>query len=206
LGAGLTWAYQVGSARLGVVDLFACEISTLCRVAAALDTVRGHVGRFKEGPQANNSQTPDEFLTRPFTSEEDYFPVFQSNSRDLEVLEARVVAYITEFYTYMKAARDVQRALAQIKPPTRELSPPERVGRWHETSRNIVYMLYLGLESARNAVCQLVEFEPELAERIVVILISELEAYCFLCGQFAKEDARRQRILLRERDYRKLVH
>ena len=44
----------------------------------------------------------------------------------------------------------------------------------------------------------------DLAERIVVILISELEAYCFLCGQFAKEDVRRQRILLRERDYRKL--
>ena len=32
LGGALTWGYQVGSARLGGVDLFACEISTLCRV------------------------------------------------------------------------------------------------------------------------------------------------------------------------------
>jgi hypothetical protein len=35
IGCGvLAWTYQTGSARLGVVDLFACEIATLCRVAA----------------------------------------------------------------------------------------------------------------------------------------------------------------------------
>src|SRR5271155_4572263 len=39
-GAVLAWAYQVGSARLGVVDLFACEISPLCRVAAVVGSVR----------------------------------------------------------------------------------------------------------------------------------------------------------------------
>ena len=33
VGAVIAWAYQSGSARLGVIDLFACEISTLCRVA-----------------------------------------------------------------------------------------------------------------------------------------------------------------------------
>ena len=35
IGCGvLARTYQSGSARLGVVDLFACEIATLCRVAA----------------------------------------------------------------------------------------------------------------------------------------------------------------------------
>jgi hypothetical protein len=31
-GTIVAWAYQTGSKRLGVVDLFACEIVTLCRV------------------------------------------------------------------------------------------------------------------------------------------------------------------------------
>lgn len=40
VGCGvLAWTYQAGSARLGVVDLFACEIATLCRVCAVTDVV-----------------------------------------------------------------------------------------------------------------------------------------------------------------------
>jgi hypothetical protein len=205
LGAALTWGYQVGSARLGVVDLFACEISTLCRVASAVDVVRQYVERFKQGPaesassNAGGLSSVNSSAQRPFTSEENYFPVFASNSRDLEALEARVVIRITEFYTYMKAVRDMQRALAQVKPEA------DKLGEWREDMRNIVYMLYLGLESARYAICLLVEFEPEQIERVIVILISELEAYRFLCGQFSENDVRRKRILLRERDYQSLV-
>jgi hypothetical protein len=120
-------------------------------------------------------------------------------------LEARVVIYITEFYTYMKAVRDMQRAFAQIKPEDAGSGESTvSVDDWHEAVRNIVYMLYLGLESARYAICLLVEFEPEQMERTIVVLISELEAYRFLCSQFTGDDVRRQRILLRERDYRKL--
>jgi hypothetical protein len=204
LGAALTWGYQVGSARLGVVDLFACEISTLCRVVSAVDVVRQYVDRFKQGPTANASSdagSPEVsgLAQRPFTSEENYFPVFATNSRDLEALEARVVIRITEFYTYMKAVRDMQRALAQVKPET------DKLDEWREAVRNIVYMLYLGLESARHAICLLVEFKPEQIERVIVILISELEAYRFLCGQFSEDDVRRERILLRQRDYQTLV-
>ncbi len=44
-GALVAWAYQTGSARLGVVDLFACEISTLCRVTTVLDAVTGMINR-----------------------------------------------------------------------------------------------------------------------------------------------------------------
>jgi hypothetical protein len=31
-GAALNWTYQSGSRRIGAVDLFACEISVICRV------------------------------------------------------------------------------------------------------------------------------------------------------------------------------
>jgi hypothetical protein len=38
-GPILGWTYQTGSKRLGIVDLFACEIVTLCRVGAIVDFV-----------------------------------------------------------------------------------------------------------------------------------------------------------------------
>jgi len=195
----LAWAYQAGSARLGVVDLFACEISTLCRVVLVVDTVRHYVDRFD--PASRN--TPDgarkpNLPMHGFTSQENYFPVFENNARELEALEARVVINITAFYTYMKAVRDSQRALAEIVPQTSEPVPAS----YHDAMRNLVYMLFLGLESARHAISDLVEFEPEKAERTIVVLISELEAYRFLCGQFTDErDIRHQRLILRASDY-----
>jgi uncharacterized membrane protein len=48
-GAILAWAYQVGSARLGVVDLFACEIDTLCRMTTIVDMVGRQVALFEAG-------------------------------------------------------------------------------------------------------------------------------------------------------------
>jgi len=167
LGAVLTWAYQAGSARLGVVDLFACEISTLCRVAAIVNTVRRAVDRFMQGPRgepsrSGGSHTPG---AHAFTSQESYFPVFDSSVRDLQTLEARVVINITAFYTYMKAVRDSMRALAEIGPqpaePNSAATDTPTAGSWHEAARNVVYMLFLGLESARHSIAHLVEFQPE---------------------------------------------
>ena len=41
-GAGnVSWAYLNASKRLGVVDLFACEIGTLCRVSARFPLTPG---------------------------------------------------------------------------------------------------------------------------------------------------------------------
>jgi hypothetical protein len=199
-GAVLAWAYQVGSARLGLVDLFACEISTLCRVATVVDSVGRSVDRFNKDPPvepagADKSSAP----ARAFTSEEDYFPVFGANARDLQTLEARVVINITAFYTYMKAVRDSARASAEIG------AQPGGAEARRAALRDIVYMMFLGLESARHAIADLVEFEPEEAERTIVILISELEAYRFLCGQFDGADMRRQRIALRASDYQEIV-
>jgi hypothetical protein len=210
-GAIVAWAYQVGSARLGVVDLFACEISTLCRVVTVVDAVRRSVDRFDQGPLgaragADEARAP----TRAFTSQENYFPVFDSNARDLQALEARVVINITAFYTYMKAVRDSARALPDAgTPPAAADSPSDQgpaAAAWRQTNSDFIYMMFLGLESARRAIGDLVEFEPEEAERTVVILISELEAYRFLCRQFTdKQDVHRQRIILRDTEYRAIV-
>lgn len=80
-GAIVAWAYQVGSARLGVIDLFACEISTLCRVAAVSDTVRRRIDKFNEGPDVQTFG-PSSSHAAIFASEENYFPVFEANTRD----------------------------------------------------------------------------------------------------------------------------
>jgi hypothetical protein len=225
VGGVIAWAYQVGSARLGVVDLFACEISTLCRVLAALDSVRARVEAFGQGPAASSVLIPAPGLvqsldpvtirppaepTQPFTSQEDYFPVFTANNHDLQTLEASTVITITEFYTYMKAARDGMRALADVAPDADDLAPPPpqgpAPGPWRGGQRNILYMLFLGMEAARHAIGHLVEFEPEKAERTIVGLLSELEAYRFLCFQYTDpKDVHRRRIVLREDDYRHVV-
>src|SRR5262249_22479224 len=158
------------------------------------------------GDAAGNSQSPG----RHFTSEENYFPVFESNTRDLQTLEARVVINITAFYTYMKAVRDSMRALmdmspslakSESRPDSPSISTP-----WQDAARNVIYMMFLGLESARKAIADLVEFEPEKAERKIVILISELEAYRFLRDQFVDEqDIRYQRLALRYDVYQEVV-
>jgi hypothetical protein len=40
------WAFQAANTRFGVVDLFAAEIATLCRVAAVADFVPNYVRRY----------------------------------------------------------------------------------------------------------------------------------------------------------------
>jgi hypothetical protein len=208
-GLLLGWAYQTGSARLGVVDLFACEISTLCRITTVLDSVKRLVDRFNVGPQPDSSSSGAAPAAQ-FISEENYFPVFDACVRDLQTLDAEVVINIAAFYTYMKAGRDSMRSLAGISPEASDLAaPPSQSavqGPWHDAARNVLYLLYLGLESARKSIKDLVEFEPELMERTIVILISELDAYGFLRAQFTqKDDPRHERIEMRIADYQQLV-
>lgn len=209
-GAVLAWAYQAGSARLGIVDLFACEIGTLCRVAAVVDSARRWVEVFQHGSPRRDPAANSESPARRFTSEENYFPVFESNTRDLQTLEARVVVNITAFYTYMKAVRDSVRALMDMPSspaePQPQTGPSSTSTPWHEAARNVIYMMFLGMESARYAIADLVEFEPDEAERTIVILLSELEAYRFLRDQFADvQDIRYQRLALRDAVYREVV-
>ena len=88
LGGGvLARTYQTGSARLGVVDLFACEIATLCRVGAVVDMVQRYVTLFEKGLQVGQPHVVDGELpsdTSRFTSQESYFPVLDVSVKDLE--------------------------------------------------------------------------------------------------------------------------
>ena len=211
-GVIVGWAYQTASTRLGIVDLFACEISTLCRVGTIFDIGKRYVDTYDRGP---TPARPSAAASDKFVSQEEYFPVFDSNSRDLQQLEASVVNNITEFYTYMKAMRDSLRKLSKM--PTQPAAigaqaagAADKRDAWHMALVNVIYLLYLGYESARKAVNDLIEFQPARAERSIVILLTELKCYAFLREHFTSDDLRRKRLELREdgyrRDIRKLYH
>ena len=52
--------------------------------------------------------------SQSFVSQEEYFPIFEHNSSDLESLEALVVQSITEYYTYMKASSQIRKMTVAI--------------------------------------------------------------------------------------------
>jgi hypothetical protein len=205
VGCGvLAWTYQTGSARLGVVDLFACEIATLCRVAAVVDMVPRYIALFRAGPGSSEPlHTIDGDMPTDgrFTSQESYFPVFESSVKDLQPLEAGVVDNVTAFYTYMKVMRDSLRKLAEIHPPADGSSGADE---WRRAICNVIYMQFLGLESARKAIRDLVEFEPTEAEDTFTILLSELVAYGFLREQFTG-DLKQRRLEARDESYRREI-
>jgi hypothetical protein len=193
LGAVLAWAYQVGSARLGVVDLFACEIDTLCRVVTVTGASETLTHRFDAGgTDTAPAAAPQRQVASPtkgsgFNSVENYFPILDNNSRDLQNLEADVVTNITAFYTFMKTVRDM----------LRKLSDPE-ASKSRDEVNNLLYMLYLALESGRKSMDDLVEFEPAHTERTVVILLSELEAYEFLRSHYSTDgESHHERLVIR---------
>ena len=114
--------------------------------------------------------------------------------KDLQALEADVVKHVTAFYTYMKVMRDTLRKLADIKPPAAGGRPDDD---WHRAICSVIYMQFLGLESARKAIKDLVEFEPTQAEDMITVLLSELLAYGFLREQF-RGDLRQRRLEARD--------
>jgi hypothetical protein len=184
-GVILAWAHQRGSNRLGIVDLFACEIDTLCRVVTVIDLVRQLV-------QCRSEKA----VPAHFNSQENYFPILDGNSSDLQSLEASVVVNITAFYTFMKTVRDKFRSGGDMQTEAQR----------EDLRTNLIYMLYLGLESGRKAMRDLVEFEPACTERTMVILISELTAYHFLRQRYRNSDEVHYfRLVLRAPGYKRLV-
>ena len=83
--------------------MFACEIDTLCRVVTVVEMVK------------NLTDSPQDSVPQHFTSEENYFPILDGNTNDLQSREANVVINITAFYTYMKTVRDSFRKGADIR-------------------------------------------------------------------------------------------
>lgn len=197
-GAVVAWVYRTASVRLGVVDLFASEIITLCRVGTTVDLIEHCIGALEcTGSAENRKETKrDHYTPYQFTSQEEYFPIFSSNSRDLEVLEADVVTNVAAFYTYMKVARDYLRRIGNIQ--------LQNITEWGETWRNIIYMEFLAYETARRAIDDLVEYEPRHVENTIIILLTEVVAFRFLLDKFDR-DFRSARLRLRLPGYREIA-
>jgi hypothetical protein len=200
----LAWTYQSGSKRLGVVDLFACEIVTLCRVGTIVDLVpkliAAHEKLSSSAPADPPSGHQQDISLGRFTSQENYFPVFEGNNKDLQILEADVVINVTAFYTYMKALRDQFRRLSDLGVGA-ELNQQKSA-----VLVNAIYMAFLAYESARKTIVEMIEYEPTQAEAMVTSLVSELSAYGFLTKWFDTEtDIRGRRLALRAKGYRELV-
>jgi len=208
----LAWAYQAGSKRLGVVDLFACEIATLCRVGTVARFIHNLIAQHKAvgsnrsvDVQDSAAGAPDSAKALRFSSEENYFPVFEGNAKDLQILDADVVNNVTAFYTYMKATRDMLRRLSDLR--------AAKAGEQEERKAilNLIYMVFLAYESARLSIDQLIEFDPTHAECKMVILFTELPAYRFLldklpddqieCDDQSDCDVRAKRLDLRWDSY-----
>ncbi len=201
--AMIAWAYLTAATRLGVVDLFACEMRTVCRVGTAFDIATAYIIRRQQciaKTDAGHGDLPLEERSQKssnsqgFVSQENYFPVFESNSHDLEALEATVVGHITEFYTYMKVVRDLLRKV--------EDEPAKSAQALYAS---VIYVLFLGYESARLAIKELIEFEPTKAENMMMILLTELECYTFLCQHYEDDDLRIERLALRFPSYKEDV-
>jgi hypothetical protein len=183
--AVLNWTYQTGSKRIGGVDLFACEISAICRVSFVMNFANTCVMWAKK--------TADVASLCKFTSEEEYTPVYDKCLPDLQPLDVEVVTNVTEFYTYRKTMMDLLRRIAVAK------EDKERDGLLIQ----MIYMQFLMYESARHAIDELVEFEPNKAESLVNILSSELPLYGFLRECYDPGDYRYDRLCLRETQYQK---
>jgi len=100
---------------------------------------------------------------------------------------------------------DSVRTLIDVRDAMRAL-PGKTTQERHNAARDLVYLLYLGLESGRKAIEDLVEFEPQQAERTIVVLLSELVAYCFLRCEFSDpNDMRCKRLEMRKRVYEQKI-
>ena len=187
LGAALAvigWAYQAANSRFGVADLFAAEIVTICRVAAVADMMAHYVKLFDA-----SAKFP------PFKSTKDYLIAFDSNSKELEVLDGDVIRYVTQFYIYMKAYQDMLERGAD----------PEHAS-WRDSALTIIYNAFLAFESARQAITVLLDNPVERKEYVLTTLLSELPAYLLLLREIRDTDGvRKQRVESRRDTYRRLI-
>src|ERR1700757_2487039 len=84
-GLIISWAYKAASRRLGIIDLFGCEIGTLCRVGTIFDVGTRYVQVYKGQTGAIDDGAEKRDSSDKYTSQEDYFPIFDNNSSDLQL-------------------------------------------------------------------------------------------------------------------------
>jgi hypothetical protein len=193
-GGVLSWVYQTGSNRLGTVDLFACEISAICRSCFVVDLGRATVAMLSQ-PFGQNP--------RNFASVEQYTPVCDKVLPDLQPLGVTVIEAVTEFYNYRSAMMDYLRAAVAET----DSCPMHR-----HLVVMMLYMQFLMYESAHNAIHELIEFEPNREESLINILCCGLSVYKFLRSApdfrdraTGKPDYRAKRLELRAETYSKDV-
>lgn len=160
----LNWVYQSANRRLGVVDLFANEITALCIVCLVTDFAKKAV-TMRCRVQKDGNQIPESFEVS-----ESYTPIYDKSASDLQSLNSNVVAAITQFYTYRRTMVDCLHS-AMAKTDANVAVPQYD---------QMIYMQFLMYECARSVVHELVEFEPDKAENLVTVLCSELPLVTFL--------------------------
>lgn len=193
--AALNWAYRSASRRIGAVDLFACEISVICRVSLVIDFATECVDQSRQlAGQDRSSHCSQSEAFKRFTGEEHYTPVYDKNLSDLEPLNVNVVTSVTEFYTYRKVMVDYLRAILAAA-DTKQCD---------DLWLRMIYMQFLMYESGRLAIDRLIEFEPNRAESKINILCSELVLYAYLCTRY-EGTYQGARLQLRFEQYARIV-
>jgi hypothetical protein len=191
----IAWAYLAANVRLGIVDLFAAELFTLCKAAA--------VGQFV--PKLIEWNERGDAPQYPLVAQQDYMTAFNNNAKDLELLDGDVVKHVTTTYVYFKVLTD---KLARLHSPSKVRSDS---GSRYESDRDelldTVYIAFVTFESARYALTAMIEDSTRQDECILAALLSELPAYLELLGQCAdlKDQVRIARITGRRGAYERLL-
>jgi hypothetical protein len=187
-GTLASWVYQSANRRIGVVDLFACEVSSLCKVALVTNFAENSVKRHQQ------LGTIAKLTPAQLDSRESYTPIYDKSASDLQSLEREAVTSVTAFYTYRRTVMDYLRAALAADSGAAAQAVYEQM----------IYMLFLMLESARQAVEELTEFQPERDETLVTVYCSELPLFAFLLDRhrgIPEADFKYQRLILRIRGY-----
>jgi hypothetical protein len=185
-GGIISWAYQSANTRFGVADLFAAEIATLCRIAAVGEFMPRYIFLYvsqEKFPASNASR--------------DYLAVFNSNAKDLEVLDGDVARFVAQFYVSMKALQDTLNRAADRN---------DGLERWRENALTVIYNAFLAFESARQALAVLMDDKHDRKEYVLTAMLSEMPAYLLLSDQSDYLDSlRTQRLKARLPKYRELM-
>ena len=144
-----------------------------------------------------------------FVSQEEYFPVFDNNSprpaaaRGFGRQQHHRVLHLHEGDARLaaEAVGDADTTGGDRRPAA--AGAADKRDAWHTALVNVIYLLYLGYESARKAVNDLIEFQPARAERSIIILLTELKCYAFLRKHFTSDDLRRKRLSCARTGYRR---
>lgn len=168
----ISWAYQAANTRFGAADLFAGEIAALCRIALVAEVMSNLAKQYR-------LELP---LPAPAHETSEYFTAYNSNSKDMEVLDGDVVEAVAQFYANIKVFRDVVRSQSNGSDFT-----PKQL--------NAIYYGFLAFESARVALAVLIDDRERSREAILVAMLNELPAYILLYTELYKLEDRQKDVL-----------